>query len=359
MGFRMIIAGGGTGGHYFPGQAVAQAVMERDPSANILFVGSNRGIEATLAPRNGYAFRGLTTSGFAGVSFIKRIKAVIAMVVSAFVCFRIQGSFRPSAVVGVGGYASFPMALVAILSGVPLVLLEQNVKPGLSNRLLAPFAALVVVAFPQAARYFGRKTMQLGNPTRSSLTGVGPEAPPTRPFHLLVFGGSRGARPLNDAVIAVLPLLKSFPGGIEILHQTGTEDLERVDRAYKQAGVEARLKAFLFKMEEAYAWCHAVLCRSGATTIAELAVTRRPAILVPFPLAAGNHQLANARGLEELGGGICIEERSLTPERLLTALNKLSDTKVRREMAKRLSKMARPEAAGRVAALLLSRGGAR
>lgn len=352
-GFRMIVAGGGTGGHFFPGLAVAQAAAALRPGARILFVGSWRGIEARLAPRLGYPFEALPVSGFAATSPLARLKALAAVPGAVARCASLLADFRPHAVLGVGGYASVPMGLAAGLAGIPLVLLEQNAEPGLANRLLSRFAALVAVAFPETKRVFRGKARFLGNPVRESLLSVPPPAEPARPLRLLVLGGSRGSAALNDAFIAAAPALKAFEGGLSLLHQTGSEDLERVRRAYAEHGLEARVEPFLDDMEGAYGWCHAVVARAGATTLAELCVVRRPALLVPFPFAAGGHQSANARGLESAGAALRIEQRDLTTASLLGALTRLADGALRRRMERALMGLARPRAARDIAEFLL------
>ena len=356
-GLRVIIAGGGTGGHFFPGLAVAQALVSGAPPTRVLFVGGRRGIEAKLAPESGFPFKSVPASGFAGVSLSKRLKAAFSVPAALLACVAILIGFRPSVVVGVGGYASFPMALAAGLAGIPVILLEQNVSPGLANKLLAPLSAAVAVSFRQTLAAFRGKGYLLGNPVRAALSSVGPERPPETPFRLLIFGGSRGSRALNQAAAAALPALKDLPGGIEIYHQTGAEDLAWVQKAYAKNELTARVEPFISDMENAYAWCHAVLCRAGATTLAELAAVRRPALLVPFPLAAGAHQLANAKGLQALGAALCLEQKDLTSDSLLSALQELADKEVRAKMAKALSAAAKPGAAEDIARLVRLAGG--
>jgi UDP-N-acetylglucosamine--N-acetylmuramyl-(pentapeptide) pyrophosphoryl-undecaprenol N-acetylglucosamine transferase len=215
----------------------------------------------------------------------------------------------------------------------------------------------VVVSFRQTLAAFRGKGYLLGNPVRAALSSVGPEKPPGAPFRLLVFGGSRGSHALNEAAAAALPALKGLPGGIEIVHQTGAEDLAWVQEVYAKQELTARVEPFISDMENAYAWCHAVLCRAGATTLAELAAVRRPALLVPFPFAAGAHQLANAKGLEALGAALCVEQRDLTPDSLLSAIRELADKEVRARMAKALSAAAKPRAAEDIARLVRLAGG--
>ena len=355
----MIIAGGGTGGHFFPGLAVAQALQGGSPPARVFFAGSARGIEARLAPRYGFPFAALPASGVAGLRGLRRLKGVLSVPLALVKSFALIQRLRPHTVVGVGGYASFPVALAAGLLGIPVLLLEQNVTPGLANRILAFWAVAVAASYPHTLKHFRGKGRLMGNPVRASLAQVPPEAPPLHPLRLLVFGGSRGARAINDAMIAALPLLGSFPGGLEIRHQTGVEDLDRVKDAYSKARMCAQVEPFIENMDEAYAWCHAAVCRAGATTLAELAAARRPALLVPFPQAAGHHQLHNARGLESLGGALCMEQSALAPETLVAVLHELADPGRRRAMAARLDAAARPRAAQDIAGLVRTLSGVR
>jgi UDP-N-acetylglucosamine--N-acetylmuramyl-(pentapeptide) pyrophosphoryl-undecaprenol N-acetylglucosamine transferase len=355
----VIIAGGGTGGHFFPGLAVAQALRGGSPPARVYFAGSARGIEARLAPKYGFPFTALPASGVASLGGLRRLKGILSVPLALVKSLAMIRRLRPRAVVGVGGYASFPVALAAGLLGIPVLLLEQNVTPGLANRILARWAVAVAASFPQTLQHFRGKGRLMGNPVRATLARLPLEAPPPAPLRLLVFGGSRGARAINDALIAALPLLGSFPGGLEIRHQTGIDDLDRVKDAYLKAGMRAQVEPFIENMDEAYAWCHAAVCRAGATTIAELAAARRPALLVPFPQAAGDHQLQNARGLESLGGALCMEQGALIPETLVAALHELSDPEKRRDMAARLATAARPRAAQDIAELVRTMSGVR
>lgn len=350
---RVVIAGGGTGGHFFPGLAVAQALRRRAPEAEVLFVGGRAGIEARLAPRYGFPLLALSLSGFAGRGPLQRLGALAQVPLATLRCAGLCLRRRPLAVVGVGGYASFPMGLAAVLTGTPLVLVEQNVELGLANRVLGRWAGLVAVSFPQTLRRLGANACLTGNPVRADLAAPAPEATGVGPFRLLVFGGSRGARALNQAMVDALPALREFPGGIEILHQAGEEDLERVRAAYAGSGVAARVEPFLHDMAGAYAWCQGVLCRAGATTLAELAAVRRPALLVPFPFAAGGHQESNARGLAELGAARWCRQSELDPPALLEHLRALARPEVRGPMVASLARLARPHAADEIAARVL------
>jgi len=350
---RVVIAGGGTGGHFFSGLAVAQAVLRRAPGAEVLFVGGRSGIEARLAPHYGFPLLALPLSGFAGRSPLARLAALARVPMAAARCALLCLRWRPRAVVGVGGYASFPMGLAAVLTGTPLLLVEQNVELGLANRVLGRWAGLVAVAFPQTLGRLGGNARLTGNPVRADLAAPPPGTAGAGPFRLLVFGGSRGARALNEALVAALPALREFPGGIEVLHQTGEEDLERVREAYAGSGVNARVEPFLDDMAGAYGWCDAVVCRAGATTLAELAAVRRPALLVPFPHAAGGHQESNARGLAELGAARWCRQSELGPEVLVDHLRSLARPDVRGPMMAALGKLARPAAADEIAECVL------
>ncbi len=352
----VIIAGGGTGGHFFPGLSVAQAMARLSPEATVTFVGTKRGIESALAPRYGFELIALPVSGFANLGILDRARSLAAIPLAVLRCVKLCMKRRPSAVLGVGGYASFPMGVAALLTGTPLFLCEQNVRPGLANRVLGVWARMVATAFPQTGRYFQGKARLLGNPVREELSAVGAENPPERPFRLLVFGGSRGARAINDALISAVPALSMFDGGIEILHQTGADDRDRVDAAYAAANIRARVEPFIHDMASAYGWCHAVICRAGATTLAELSASRRPALLIPFPQAALDHQTHNAIGMAEVGGALWMAERDARPEALMEKLRLLAEKKRRIEMSAALKAVARPEAAGEIAGLLLEAG---
>ncbi len=357
-GGTVIVAGGGTGGHFFPGLAVAQALTRLSPGTDVFFVGTKRGIEGALAPRYGFRLVALPISGFANLGLLARARALASIPAALARCVVLCFKRRPIAVLGVGGYASFPMGAAAVLTGTPLILCEQNVKPGLANLLLGRWAGLVATAFPQTASSFRGKARFLGNPVREELGLVGPERAPASPFRLLVFGGSRGARALNDALVATIPDLSCFPGGMEILHQTGPDDYARVKAAYDAAGFPARVEPFIHDMASAYGWCHAVICRAGATTLAELSAARRPSLLIPFPRAASDHQTHNARGMAEAGGALWMAERDVTPETLISNLDLLAQGERRAVMARALGVIARPQAARAIASLALQAGGA-
>lgn len=313
---KMLLAGGGTGGHLFPAVAIAEQLLREDPDAEVLFVGTEQGIESRILPRLGFALRKIEISGFVNKRLGQKLALVPKMLKSLKQSKEIVRQFDPDVVVGVGGYAAGPVLAAARLLRYPTLVHEQNAWPGMTNRVLAPWVERICLSFPDSARAFDRgRTTVTGNPVRLALADC-PPLPEGRP-HLLAFGGSRGARALNDAMLSTLPELECLRGRFTLLHQTGEEDLERVREGYRQAGWDpATAVPFIDDMATAYAEAHLVLCRAGATSLAELTACGRAAILVPYPHAAGNHQTANAQALAEKGAALLLPQKELTPSRL-------------------------------------------
>jgi len=359
---RLLLAGGGTGGHLFPAVALGERLLETDKAGKVHFVGTARGMEAKVLPQLGLPLTTIDITGWSGKTWPERIKVFGKMIGSMFEANRILRQFRPDVVVGTGGYASGPVLAVARLRGYPTVILEQNAELGLTNRLLAPWMDRVCVSLPEAADRIGKnKGVWTGNPLRRGMER-GHGLPPDDPPALLIFGGSQGARAINDAMTAALPELAAWRGRLKILHQTGEEDRDRIAAAYRQAGWEdAEIVPFIRDMAAAYHRAHLVVCRAGATTLAELTACGRPAILIPFPEAARDHQTANARVLSLQGAGILLSQADLDGESLGAAVQGLlGDRGKLEEMARVASKLGRPGAADRVLnecrALLSQRG---
>src|SRR6266404_4628947 len=298
-----MIAGGGTGGHLFPGIAVAEAARRRDPDGAILFVGSERGLEARVVPSAGFVLEALPTTPLRGRGARDRVRAIAGLAAGVGRARGVIRRFAPDAIVGLGGYASAPAVIAGRLAATPIVLLEQNARPGLTTRLLARFADRVCVSFPESAAAFAAgKAVVTGNPVRwraadgavASSSVASPETTAGgRGLALLIFGGSAGARTLNLAGPALAAALADVPG-LSIVHQTGAEAEASVRAAYAAVGIRADVRPFIADMGAAYAAADVVVCRAGATTIAELAALGKPAILVPYPYAADDHQRANA-----------------------------------------------------------------
>jgi UDP-N-acetylglucosamine--N-acetylmuramyl-(pentapeptide) pyrophosphoryl-undecaprenol N-acetylglucosamine transferase len=311
----MLLAGGGTGGHLFPAVALAQRLLETEPGSEVLFVGTERGIEARVLPKLALPLRTIDIAGFVGAGLRGKLALLPRLVRSVRQSLGILGQFRPEVVVGVGGYASAPVLLASRLRGVPYLIHEQNAWPGLTNRLLGRWARRVCLSFAEAQGAFRRgRPVLTGNPLRRGMEEC-PPLPEGAPL-LLAFGGSQGARAVNSALLAALPALEEWRGRLRIIHQTGADDLERVRDGYRQAGWEAEVVPFIDDMAAAYARAHLVLCRAGATTIAELTACGRPSILVPYPFAAADHQTGNARALAGRGAARLLPQAELTGERL-------------------------------------------
>lgn len=356
---KLLLAGGGTGGHLFPAVALAQRLLRDDPASEVLFVGTKRGIEARVLPELELPLELIDIHGFVNRGWRGKLAMLPRLCKSVRQSAAILDRFAPDVVLGVGGYASAPVLAAALWRRRPYVIHEQNAWPGLTNRLLGRWARRICLSFAEADRAFHHgRTLLTGNPLRAGME----QCPPigdSRPA-LLVFGGSRGARAINDAVLAALPLLKELRGHIDICHQTGSEDLERVRQGYLEAGwPQQAVVPFIHDMAAAYARAHLVICRSGATTLAELTVCGRPAILVPYPFAAGDHQTANARALARKGAALLLPQQDLTPAGLAQLVTGLLHNRDRlRTMSDAARALGRPGAAERVLAVCRELAGA-
>ncbi len=346
---RLLLAGGGTGGHLFPAVALAEQLKHESPDSEVLFVGTERGLEARLLPELGWTLRTIEMSGWAGLGIQARIKALIRMVKGLRQSRQIMQEFRPDVVVGVGGYASVPALLAAKWMKVPYLIHEQNAWPGMANRMLGRWAKRICLSFEEAGRAFpGLATVVTGNPVRAAMEQC-PELCSEPPV-LLVFGGSQGARAINRAIVDVLPQLDSWRGKLQVLHQAGQLDYEDVVSGYRNADWEdVEVQPFIKDMADAYARASLIVCRAGATTLAELTTCGRPAILIPYPHAAGGHQAANARALAAKGAAILIEEKDLTAERLGSLIDDLlQDNERLQSMASSGRRLAHRGAAARL-----------
>lgn len=353
-----MIAGGGTGGHLFPGIAVAEAARRRDPDAAILFVGSERGIEGRVVPASGFALETLPITPLRGRGPREQVLAVRALGAAVARARALVVRFAPDAIVGLGGYASAPAVLAGRLARRPIVLLEQNARPGLTTRLLARLASRVCVSFPESAAWFpAGKAIATGNPVRWWAEAASP-SPRAPGFTILLFGGSAGARTLNQAGPGLLAALADVPG-LRLIHQTGADAEGAVCGAYRAAGLDADVRPFITDMGAAYAAADLVISRAGATTIAELAALGKPAILVPYPYAADDHQRANAESLVRVGAARMVLDAEATGDRLAAEVRTLVPAAVRAAMAGHIRALARPDAADRVLAVVDGLIGAR
>lgn len=348
---RLIVAGGGTGGHLFPGIAVAEEFMARDSSNEVLFVGTERGIEARVLPRLGYRLECIATAGLRRVSLVARIKGVWLLLVSYLQSKRIVREFRPDLVLGVGGYASGPLVLAARRLGCPCFIHEQNALPGLTNRLLAKRAKKVFISIEESRKYVPTaKALLTGNPLRRQiLEGARKARPDTEgpvDFHLFVFGGSAGAHRINLAMTEALPHLVEFKERMTITHQTGESDLSTVRDAYKAAGFQAEVMPFIDDMAEAYRRADLVVCRAGATTVAEVTMCGKACVFIPFPYATDDHQRKNAEALVDRGAGFMILDRELSGKGLAKMISELAlDPERLESVGSNAAALARPDAA--------------
>jgi UDP-N-acetylglucosamine--N-acetylmuramyl-(pentapeptide) pyrophosphoryl-undecaprenol N-acetylglucosamine transferase len=351
MATTVLIAAGGTGGHLFPGIAVADELVRRDPGTRVVFAGTPRGLEQRLVPRAGYRLELLPILPLNGVGAARMLKGLLALPWGMVRALGLVLRLRPSAVLGIGGYAGGPVALLAALLGVRTVVLEPNAKPGFTNRVLRPFVSAAACAYEEAREAFGSKGVLTGNPVRGGFASLPPKAHQA-PLTLLAFGGSQGSRVLNEALVQALPRLPG-PQRLLIVHQTGEAMQARVAEAYRAAGREAEVLAFLHDMEARFASADLVLSRSGATTCAELCAAGKAAILVPFAQSADDHQRTNARAMAAAGAAVMIEERDLGGESLARAVSDLvSDPSRLVAMETRARGLGRKDAAARVADLL-------
>ncbi len=345
---RMLIAGGGTGGHVFPGIALAEEVVTRHPANDVVFVGTARGLEAKIVPAAGFPIELIDVKGLKGKGLGGALLGLLLIPLAFVQSWRILRRWRPDVVIGVGGYASGPVVLAAWTMRIPTAVQEQNAIAGFTNRLLGRLVEAAFTAFPEAARHFPRrKVYQLGNPIRRKLMEnyMRPETEHDRPC-LLVFGGSQGAHALNMRVIEALPHLADMRDQLRITHQTGARDRDYVEKGYRACGFDPDVREFIDDMSAAYAESDLVLCRAGATTLAELTVCKKPAILVPFPAAADNHQVTNAKSLVDAGAAVMLEEKDLTGELLANEVRSILAHPERRErMARAAGRLGSPQAA--------------
>jgi UDP-N-acetylglucosamine--N-acetylmuramyl-(pentapeptide) pyrophosphoryl-undecaprenol N-acetylglucosamine transferase len=348
-GLKLLIAGGGTGGHVIPALVLAREFHRRDPAREVLFVGSRRGIETQLVPPAGFSLEYLKVGMLQGQSAAARLQTLLELPRAVWGALRILDRFRPHVVLGVGGYASGPVMLAAAFRGTPLAVFEPNAFPGLVNRWIAPYAARAFVSFEEATRYFAAgKAVVTGIPVRDEFFKI-PPVEHRAPFTVLIFGGSQGARSINRAVIGALPSLAQQKPPLALLLQTGENEYNRVQEEVAKHSVAAEVFAFLDRMWEAFSRADVVVCRAGASTVAELAAAGRAAILVPYPTAANQHQLRNAEALERAGAARLILDKDLSGERLSSALRELLDRPEQlRQMESAMRRMAHPDAAPRI-----------
>jgi UDP-N-acetylglucosamine--N-acetylmuramyl-(pentapeptide) pyrophosphoryl-undecaprenol N-acetylglucosamine transferase len=344
---KCVIAGGGTGGHLFPGMAIAEAFIDRETGNEVLFIGTERGIEARVLAGGRFPLKMIHAMPIKGRSFTGKLRALWALPKAIAEALAILKEFRPQIVLGVGGYASGPGVLAAFLLRTKRAIHEQNVIPGMTNRFLKGFSQRIFISFEEAKRYFpARKTVVTGNPIRKEIAVSASLRERGARFTILIFGGSAGAHRINAAVMEALDSLQERRSSLTFIHQTGKEDFSLVSRSYEKKGFEAEVLPFIDEMARCYRRADLVICRSGASTVAELAVCAKAAILIPYPHAAHNHQWMNAKRLVDLGAARMIVDEELNGPSLSKAILHLYHTPEERErMEEVIRRIGRPRAA--------------
>jgi UDP-N-acetylglucosamine--N-acetylmuramyl-(pentapeptide) pyrophosphoryl-undecaprenol N-acetylglucosamine transferase len=345
---RALIAAGGTGGHIYPGIAVAGEIMRRDPASVVRFVGTAHGLENRLVPEAGFELSIIESAGLKNVSLAAKARGLILLPKSFFAARSVIRDFRPGIVIGAGGYVSGPVLLAASLMGLPTLVMDSNALPGWTNRVLARFVDKAAVSFQEALRYFRGKGVLTGNPVRQEFFEIPAKQRDSSRFSLLVFGGSQGARAINEAMIAALPQLASQKDSLHVTHQTGQGECENVCAGYQAASWsdKAEVKPYIDNMMREFGNADLIICRAGATTSAELVAAGKAAIMIPFPLAADDHQRKNAEALQSAGAARMILQKDLSGTRLAAEISSLiasPDEIDRMETASR--KLARRDAA--------------
>lgn len=353
---KFLIAGGGTGGHIYPGIAIARAMENLDPQLSIEFVGSLVGLETKIVPREGFPLHLLSAGklNYKGSIFgkvLNLMKVFLGIFQAAILLWR----EKPVGVLGVGGYASGPLVLMARLFGIPTSIWEPNAHPGLTNRWLSKIVPQAFIVFDEAKKYLKSPAIHvMGLPVRRELEHLDSRKDADTEFHLLCFGGSQGARSLNKVLETLVKTEASCFHKAKLIHQTGVADYLRIQETYSNSVFDVKAFEYLFEMNQYYQWADVVLARSGASTIAELAAAGKPSILVPLPSSADDHQRKNAISLVQKNAAILIEEKDLTPEKLNEVLISLQiDSNKRDQLAQNIKLIHKPFAAESIAKILL------
>ena len=351
----LMIAGGGTGGHIYPAIAIAREYASRDASRKVVFVGTEKGLEKTIVPKAGFPLEFINVGGLKGKGGLDLIRNVLRLPLGFIDAWRVVGRHRPSVVLGVGGYSSGPVLIAARLRGVPTIIHEANAFPGLANRVVARFVTTVAVAFADALPRMSRKDgVVTGNPIRAEFFAARQQPAAGSKQRLLIFGGSQGSRILNDNMTGALLFLARLKDTVDIVHQTGPNELEKVKAAYQQSAfTNARVVPYLDPMSDEIAAADLVVSRSGAMTVGELSAVGRAAVLVPFAAATNNHQELNARVVEKAGGAVVITEAELSPEKLARTISDIvSDPQRASRMGAASKTLATPDATKNIVDLI-------
>jgi UDP-N-acetylglucosamine--N-acetylmuramyl-(pentapeptide) pyrophosphoryl-undecaprenol N-acetylglucosamine transferase len=341
---KLLIAGGGTGGHVIPALAIAKEWLSRGPEREVVLVGTERGIEMKLVPQAGLPLETLRVAGLKGKGGATLLKNLAMLAPAMQDARRVLKKHKPIAAFGVGGYAAGPMLLATWLGGVPNVIFEPNAEPGLTNKLLAKLSKRIATGYKISAQAWGKKAVVTGCPVRQEFFSIAPRRL-EKPYRLLVTGGSQGALPINRTFVDAMDLLAPRKADLSIVHQTGERDYNAVRTAYARREINAEVVPFLTNMAERFAWADVIVCRAGAITAAEIAAAGRAAIFIPFGAATDSHQLRNAQEMTRAGAGRLITEDELTAERLTNEIFSLIGHPDQMEIQANASRaLARPNA---------------
>lgn len=349
---RVVVTGGGTGGHLFPGIALATGMQERIPGCQVLFIGTSRHLDQQALARYDFALETIHCLGLKGMGLLHRLRSLLQLPFAVLEAAGILRRFRPQLVFGVGGYVTGPVLVAARLLGIPVCIHEQNSLPGLANRMVSRLADRIFLSIPCAYRFPGHKTVLVGNPVRREIRAAAAmstrsNSPET---HILILGGSQGAHRVNMLVIEAARLVSEKLGGrVRFTHQTGKADLDAVHAGYDQLGVRAEVSDFFTDMAGVYRRADLVVSRAGATTLAELAVMGLPAILLPYPFAADNHQQSNGAYYEQGGAARMVLEKDMDGEKLAREiLHLVEEPDMLHQISVRMKGLAKPDAAERI-----------
>ncbi len=320
---KIIIVGGGTGGHLFPGIAIAREFQKRDPKIKILFVGTRRGIEYKVLPKENFELKTILSSGLKGKISLRTLIALVEIPIAFLQSLWVLINFRPKLVLGVGGYVTGPFVLMAWLLRIPTAIQEQNSMPGMTNRILGRIVDKIFVTFEKSKKHFPEKKIEVtGNPIREEYYEAKVRRKESQ-FNVLIFGGSKGASSINRAMVEALDFLSEDKNSLHFIHQTGEEQFKTVKKSYRSKNVSADVSKFIFNMADDYRRSNLVICRAGASTLAEIAACGRAAILVPYPFAANNHQQLNAEYLVEQGAALMVKDCDLSGKKIAELIKKM------------------------------------
>lgn len=347
-GLRVVIAGGGTGGHLFPGIAVARELLARTTGSVVSFAGTLRGIESRVVPREGFELDTIRSGGLKGKGVADRVRGASLIPLGLLDAWGLLSRRAPDLVIGVGGYSSGPVVLIAALRGIPTMLLEQNAVPGLTNRLLARVVKAAAITYESTREFFGARAFVSGNPVRAEFAGLAdrPASGSELGVNLLVFGGSQGAHAINVAMVEAAPALAHLGVPLRLVHQTGERDVEMVRAGYTTAGLTAEVEPFLYDMGNRLAQADLVVCRAGATTLAELTAAGKPSVLIPLPTATDDHQRKNAEALAAVGAAELLLQQDASGAAVADVIGRLvRDSDRRAQMRVAARSLAKPDAA--------------